>query len=136
MLLSKATYNTFRLYIFISKRALLRVGFIISLHFEFTGVIAHVLPYVLSLFLSLSLSSLSLSLLSLSHLLSLSLSLSLSVCVRVHAGSDCGRSRLACVRETVCLSEISCFIALFSFLSGKGLAKGFFIPLTSVSEWG
>ncbi len=34
---------------FISKRALLRIGFIISLHFKITGVIVHVLPYVLSL---------------------------------------------------------------------------------------
>ncbi len=60
--------------------------------------------------------------------LSLPLCLSLSLSLRVHAGSDCGRSRLACVRESVCLSEISCFIALFSFLLGKGLAKGFFYP--------
>ncbi len=32
-----------------NKRALLRVGFIISLHFEITGVIFPVLPYSLSL---------------------------------------------------------------------------------------
>ncbi len=32
-----------------NKRALLRVGFIISLHFEITGVIFSVLPYSLSL---------------------------------------------------------------------------------------
>ncbi len=35
-----------------NKRALLRVGFIISLHFEITGVIYPVLPYSLSLSLS------------------------------------------------------------------------------------
>ncbi len=39
-----------------NKRALLRVGFIISLHFEITGVIFHVLLYFLFLSLSLSLS--------------------------------------------------------------------------------
>ncbi len=37
-----------------NKRALLRVRFIISLHFEITGVIFPVLPYSLSLSLSLS----------------------------------------------------------------------------------
>ncbi len=35
-----------------NKRALLRVGFIIRLHFEITGVIFHVLPYSLSLSLT------------------------------------------------------------------------------------
>ncbi len=39
-----------------NERALLRVGFIISLHFEITSVIFPVLPYSLSLSLSLSLS--------------------------------------------------------------------------------
>ncbi len=39
-----------------NKRALLRVGFIISLHFEITGVIFPVLPYTLSHSHSLSLS--------------------------------------------------------------------------------
>ncbi len=40
-----------------NKRVLLRVGFIISLHFEITGVIFPVLPYSLTLFLALSLTS-------------------------------------------------------------------------------
>ncbi len=35
-----------------NKRALLRVGFIISLHFEITGVLFPVLPYSLSLSLA------------------------------------------------------------------------------------
>ncbi len=39
-----------------NKRALLRVGFIISLHIEITGIILPVLPYSLSLSLPLSLS--------------------------------------------------------------------------------
>ncbi len=38
-----------------NKKAILRIGFIISLHFEITGVIFPVLPYSLSLSLSLSL---------------------------------------------------------------------------------
>ncbi len=37
-----------------NKRALLRIGLILSLHFEITGVIFPVLPYSLSLSLSLS----------------------------------------------------------------------------------
>ncbi len=43
-------------------KSALRVGLIISLHFEITSVIFPVLPYSLSLSLSLSLSPLSLSL--------------------------------------------------------------------------
>ncbi len=58
---------------------LLRVGFLLSLHFEITGVILSVFSILSLSLLSLSISRLSLSLFSLS--LSLSLSLCLSLCL-------------------------------------------------------